>query len=115
MLKDLWEHITPNYAANWKEIGVLLDLIPGELRTIQSTNPVNLKWCCNQMLEMWLDVDPQATWKKVFDVLESPALSISDPSDEGPKRSFVDTYLGKHIHMATYNGLCMYTVVNHQH
>ena len=83
MLRDLYEHITPNYAADWKVIGTLLNLVTGELNIIEHTNPTNLKWCCNKMLEMWLEVDPHATWKKMFAAIDSPAVSSGDPFDQG--------------------------------
>jgi len=51
LLKDLYVYITPQYAADWKVIGTLLDIPIGELRAIEAAYPINVKWCCNQMLE----------------------------------------------------------------
>ena len=73
-LKDLYQHITPQYAADWKVIGTLLGLPSGELNAIEAGWPANVKWCCNQMLEKWLEKDPIATWGKLFTVIESPAV-----------------------------------------
>ena len=81
LLKDLYEHITPQYAADWKVIGVLLDLPAGEIRAIEAGNPTNTKWCCNSMLEYWLEVDTSATWRKMFCAIESPAVSSTYNSD----------------------------------
>ena len=50
-LKDLYLHITPQYAADWKVIGTSLGLPSGELKAIEAGYPTNVKWCCNQMLE----------------------------------------------------------------
>ena len=74
-LGDLFTHITPRYAADWKVIGTLLDLPKGELRNIEASNPTNSRWCCNKMLEGWLKNDPSATWIKMFAAIESPAIS----------------------------------------
>ena len=74
-LKDLYQHITPYYAADWKVIGTLLGLPSGELKAIEAGYPINVKWCCNQMLEKWLEVDPTATWGKILAVIESPVVS----------------------------------------
>ena len=82
LLKDLYQHITPQYAADWKVIGTLLGLPSGELKAIEAGYPTNVKWCCNQMLEKWLEVDPTASWGKLFTVIESPAVSSSVP-DKG--------------------------------
>ena len=74
-LKDLYQHITPQYAADWKVIGTLLGLSSGKLKAIEAGYPTNVKWCCNQMLEKWLEVDPSASWEKIISVIESPAVS----------------------------------------
>jgi len=76
LLKDLYELITPQYAADWKVIGILLGLPKGELNSIEAGYPTNVKWCCNKMLEKWLEVDPTACWEKLFAAIESPAVTI---------------------------------------
>ena len=82
LLKDLYQHITPQYAADWIVIGTLLDLPSGRLRAIEASWPTNAKWCCNKMLEKWLEMDPAASWGKLITVIESPAVSCSAP-DKG--------------------------------
>ena len=82
MLKDLYGSITPQFAADWKVIGALLGLPSGELKSIEAGYPTNVKWCCNQMLEKWLEMDPCASWKKLLAVIESPAVS----SDQAPEK-----------------------------
>ena len=73
--KDLYQHVTPHYAADWIEIGTQLGLPIGELRAIEAGYPTNVKWCCNRMLEKWLEMDPTASWGKLFTAIESPAVS----------------------------------------
>ena len=82
-LKDLYELITPQYAADWKVIGTLLGLPSGELKAIEAGYPTNVKWCCNQMLEKWLEIDPTASWGKLFTAIESPAVSSDPATDQG--------------------------------
>ena len=67
----------------WKVIGTILGLPSGELKAIEPGYPTNVKWCCNQMLEMWLEMDPTASWGKLFTVIESPAVSTGQASDKG--------------------------------
>ena len=82
-MKDLYHYITPKYAADknlaadWKVIGTLLDLPSGELNAIEAGYPTNVKWCCNQMFEKWLETDTAASWRKLFAVIESPGVSYS--------------------------------------
>lgn len=78
LLKDLYEYITPQYAALWRVMGTLLGLPAGELKAIEAGYPTNIKWCCDKMLEKWLEVDPTASWKKLFVAIESPAM-FTDP------------------------------------
>ena len=79
LLKDLYKHITPQYAADWKVIGTLLGLPSGELKAIEAGYPTNVKWCYNQMLEKWLEMDGTASWSKLFSVIKTPAVLCSAP------------------------------------
>lgn len=76
-LAYLSEHITPKYAADWSVIGMLLGIPSGELKIIEAENPTDLKWCCNKMLEKWLEIDPTASWKKLLTAIHSPAVSAT--------------------------------------
>ena len=90
LLKDLYEHITPQYAADWNVIGTKLDRPSGELKAIKAENPTDVRWCCNKMLENWLEMDTTASWEKLFSVIESRAVSYSAPDEGDYNYSFVD-------------------------
>jgi len=75
LLKDLYKHITPQYAVDWKVIGTLLGLPSGTLDIIEHDNHHKAAPCCNAMLKKWLEVDTSASWEKLFKVIESPAVS----------------------------------------
>ena len=95
LLKDLYKHITPQYAADWKVIGALLGLPSGELKSIQAGYPTNVKWCCNQMLENWLEMDTAASWRKLFDIIESPA--VASTPDQGRIYIYIYIYVCRWI------------------
>ena len=80
LLKDLYKHVTPQYAADWKVMGTLLGLPSGRLQAIEAGWPTNVKQCCNQMWEKWLQMDITPSWEKLFSVIESPAVSCSIPN-----------------------------------
>ena len=82
LLKDLYQHITPQYAADWEVIGTLLGLPTATLKIIEYDNREKARQCCNAMLSKWLEVDTTASWRKLFTVIESPAVSCSAP-DKG--------------------------------
>jgi len=75
LLKDLYTLITLNYAAHWKEIGVLLDIPEGRLAAINSDYPSNSVKCCNEMLAIWLKRNTSAKWKDIITAVDSPAVS----------------------------------------
>lgn len=87
-LKDLYEQITPRYAADWNVIGVLLDLPREELKAIELKSPNNVTRCCNFMLEKWLETGTATSWRHLFAVIDSPALS-SDSYSNPPSRKKV--------------------------
>jgi len=81
-LKDLYRHITPQYAVDWIVIGTLLGLPIGELDIIECDKFYQTKCCCNAMLKKWLEMDTTASWGKLFTVIESPAVfSAPDKGD----------------------------------
>ncbi|XP_065888590.1 protein NLRC5-like isoform X2 [Dysidea avara] len=83
LLKDLYEYITPQCGADWKVIGTLLGLPSEELKIIECDNHYKAASCCNAMLDMWLEVDPSASWEKLFKAIESPAVSSDQAPDKG--------------------------------
>ena len=80
-LKDLYNLITPEYAAHWKVIGTLLGIKKGILDTIEVTFPTNIPRCCNMLLETWLESDTNASWKKIIQIIDSPAVAALIPAN----------------------------------
>ena len=74
LLKDLYHYITPQYATQWKVIGTQLGLSTAALDIIENDNMYKAVQCCNGMLKKWLEVDTTASWGKLFEVIESPAV-----------------------------------------
>ena len=77
LLKDLYEYVTPEYATDWKTIGILLGLFSEDMNIIEYDKRHVAVHCCNAMWEKWLEVDKTATWEKVFAAIKSPALCRS--------------------------------------
>ena len=72
--KHLHNLVTPHYAAHWREIGVQLRLPDGMLSIIDHDHHHKAENCCNAMWERWLDNDSHASWSKVIEAVESPAV-----------------------------------------
>ena len=86
-LSDLYKHVTPRYAADWRVIGTLLGIPVEELDTIEGGYPTNFKWCCNRMLEKWVEIDPTASWEKLLPVIHSPVMSSTSSENGNYKRT----------------------------
>ena len=82
-LKDLHNHVTPNYATHWRVIGTQLGLSTGTLDIIEYDNRDKAVPCCNAMLEKWLDVDSTASWNKILSVIQSPSVSSGQTLEKG--------------------------------
>ena len=82
LARDLYQHITPQYAAQWRVIGTLLGLPSVTLDVIEHDHVFRAERCCNAMLEKWLQVDTTASWEKLFTIIESRAVLCSAP-DKG--------------------------------
>lgn len=81
VLKDLYEQVTPYYAAYWKMIGTHLGILKGELDSIKYGNGNQPVLCCNAMLVKWLEIDPTASWHKLFVAVTKSrhaTVSVSD-------------------------------------
>ena len=74
-LKDLYNLITPEYAAHWKVIGTLLGIERGIITGIEKNYPNNVSWCCNDLLGKWLERDTEATWEIIIQAIDSPAVT----------------------------------------
>ena len=79
-MKDLYKHVTPCYAAQWKDIGVHLDIQSGHLNTIKANHPGDVDGCCKDLWEKWLELDPDATWDKLFTAIDDCATTSASSS-----------------------------------
>ena len=67
-----------SYAAKWREIGLALGFITGELNIIEIDHRGNVEGQCMTMLKRWLERDVNATWEKLFKAAnDDPFPSIS--------------------------------------
>ena len=71
LLQELANHFTPYYSSYWKKIGIYLKIAKGRLDAIESDHPGDVDRCCNEMFDLWLSTDRNATWSKVCKAIES--------------------------------------------
>ena len=80
-LKDLQQYVTPQYAIQWRVIGIQLGLSSETLDIIECDNHYKIIPCCNAMLKQWLQMDITASWEKLLTIIESSAMSRSAPNE----------------------------------
>ena len=69
--------ISGNVAPSYYDIGLQLDIVNSQLKLIKNNPSLSdLKEKCRKMLEVWLENDTSATWKKLCDALEEVEQSI---------------------------------------
>ena len=95
LLEDLKQHFSPQYATDWKTIGILLELPAWKVAIIRANLRGRCVNQCNAMLQMWLETDPTASWTKLFNIIKSPVISstssemmnqLKDKDMSGPSR-----------------------------
>ena len=83
-------------------IGTLLGIPNEELNIIEGGYPTNLKWCCNRMLEKWLEIDTTASFEKLSAAIHSPAMSRSGTHEDDGK-SLISCIVD---HFCVYKCIC---------
>ena len=70
-LKELIKELRRK-AADWEDIGILLDVDEGDLRTIKSDNAGNNSSCLREMLRKWLTQTlPEPSWIAIVEAIEN--------------------------------------------
>ena len=50
---------------------ILEDIELGNLKTIKADHPGDTSGCCKDLWKKWLELDPDATWEKLFTAIDS--------------------------------------------
>ena len=74
-MRDLNRHIVEQQAAQWERLGLEFGLNDYHIANISKDNPNRSVTCCRVMLQKWLDIDPSATWAKLYDAIKKIKLS----------------------------------------
>ena len=70
-MKFLSKHVMHQIAPKWLEVG--LELLSSEdeakLYEIRENHPNNATHCTSEMLKLWLDRNPKASWNQLLEAL----------------------------------------------
>ena len=78
--KALYRHVRIPIAPVWFSVGV--ELFEGNdikrLNTIKCNHNGNAEACCTDMLSMWHEKYPNATWEDIIKALKAPGVDLND-------------------------------------
>ena len=79
-LKHLNRHVRPHITDKWHDIGVELLDVEDEsaLNTIKVNNPGDGHKCTAEMLQLWLEKKPDASWNQLIQALKAPIIKLED-------------------------------------
>ena len=55
----------------WRNIGLELNIAEEELDIINADNPSSIQKRCRAMLKVWLNINPKASWEKLFNAVKA--------------------------------------------
>jgi len=64
-LAEVVKFVTPEYTAQWKEIGSKLNIPSESLQAIELRYSANPEWCCVKMLQKWLEANTEGAWEQL--------------------------------------------------
>ena len=88
MLDQTLEISTDTLLNNKQErLGLELGLKDYHIANITKDFPNRSVTCCGKMLQKWLDIDPSASWNKLYDAIKrikspttNPMSNVNDPT-----------------------------------
>ena len=99
----MYRHVRADITGKWHDIGVELFDVEDEpvLNTIKINNPGNADQCTAEMLQLWRDRQPDASWNQLIEAFRAPniklevlALKIEKMLSEGKHACILATWLG---------------------
>ena len=57
-----------------------MDIDQGPLNTIRANHPGDVGGCCRDLWKKWLELDPDATWDKLFTAIDDCAATSAPSS-----------------------------------
>ena len=78
-LKLLHKLVKRSVTTKWYDLGV--ELLAEEdvqaLDEIQKNNPSDVSTCCTKMFQLWLERQPDASWRQLIQALREPNIEMN--------------------------------------
>ena len=71
-MRDIENHVVTRFAAQWRQLGSILNIDENSMDILQYDYPDDCKKCCSRMFEDWLDENTQEhkTWEILINALD---------------------------------------------
>ena len=73
--------VVTRVATNWKQLGRNLEIEDNLLNIIETNNPHDSESCCSKMLNEWLDLTPNASWKILNNAIDKTQDELNEVPD----------------------------------
>ena len=84
-LKDINSYVVTKCATKWKHVGENLNIDEDLLNIIEEDNPNNCENCCSEVLSLWLDLNPNASWNILLDAVDKTRNTVKKVPDTAEK------------------------------
>ena len=73
-LPELMERVCVDAGVKWHAMGLQLGIPNGQLQMIENDCRGRVQECCREMFDTWLSTNPDATWRRLIQVLCTAAV-----------------------------------------
>lgn len=77
-VQDINNFVVIKCATYWKQLGRNLKISEDLLNIIEKDYPHDCESCCSKMLNEWLDLTPNASWKLLHDAIDTTKNDLSE-------------------------------------
>jgi len=101
--KDLHNLVVPYVCGKWYELGIqLLDADQeSKLWSIRANHGHDVKKCCSETFDYWLQTHPDGNWGQLVEALKQPAVELINLAQRIEKR-FTGMYLCTYVLVYKY-------------
>ena len=92
-LKDLAHYVIPYCAAQWKILGDLLGIPSHKICLIEKNCHHIVEDCCRELLQTWLQINTEASWKILLSALNSPEIHLNFTCERSSSLSKYQSHL----------------------
>ena len=110
-LKDINNTVVIKFATNWKQLGRNLKIVDNLLNIIEKNHPHDSETCCSDMLNQWLDLTPNASWKLLNRAIKKTQDELNEAVNKNNSKPVNNNHIAENTNQNKFEGIyvsCMY-------